>query len=220
MFEGRIGPRGAQTASARYHPHFRDDLHPPQAIDVAAVCFGSLGLRVPSLSWRGLWPLAVAACLVLVPVPCRGGEIRIDPRNLSPGLTFEIPIVIDRVEDLAGVKIVLQYDPGQLRYLSTARAQAAGQMLHVVNDKRPGTLIIVMAGATGIRGDNLALFTLTFQASADLAPGTEVALRIAESQLMSAQLKDIVHAAATRPLVVVDPGAEAAPNVATKGDRP
>jgi hypothetical protein len=138
----------------------------------------------------------------LCPARSMAGEIRIGPRTVAPGQVVDLPIVIDAVEDLAGVKLVLQYDPGQLNYRATTRGQAAAAMMHVVNDKRPGTLILVMAGATGIKGENLALFTLTFQVPDGLAKGTEIGLRITESQLMSAQLKDIAHTVAVKPLVV------------------
>jgi hypothetical protein len=129
-------------------------------------------------------------------------EIRIDGQLVAAGQTLQVPIVVDGADDLAGVKIVLRYDPGQLAYRGTARAEAAGHMMHVVNDKQPGTLIIVMAGATGIQAENLALFTLTFDVAASLAKGAKIALRITESQLMSAQLKDIAHKVVAKTLVV------------------
>lgn len=140
--------------------------------------------------------------IVLTPACSDAAEIRIDAQTVTAGQPVRVPIVVDGADDLAGVKIVLHYDPGQLAYRGTARAEAAGHMMHVVNDKQPGTLIIVMAGATGIQAENLALLTLTFEVRADLATGAEVALRVTESQLMSAQLKDIAHTVAVKPLVV------------------
>ena len=152
--------------------------------------------------WCGILASILWFCGVLTPSACAAAQIRIDAQQVSAGQTVKVPIVVDGVEDLAGIKIVLQYDPGQLRYRGTVRAEAAAQMMHVVNDKRPGTLIVVMAGATGIQGENLALFTLTFEVDAALAKGAEIGLRITESQLMSAKLKDIAHTVATKSLVV------------------
>ena len=177
----------------------------PQAIDVTAVYSKPHRFKIRPLLWGGILASILWSGLALAPALVAATEIRIDAQTVSSGQTIKVPIVIDRVEDLAGVKIVLQYDPGQLRYLATARAAAASQMMHVVNDKRPGTLIIVMAGATGIRGENLALFTVTFNVAAELPAKTQITLRIAESQLMSAQLKDITHAVAIKPLSVDGP---------------
>jgi hypothetical protein len=147
------------------------------------------------------WFFLPLSCL-LTPAFGAAAEIRIDAQAVSAGQPVRVPIVVDGADDLAGVKIVLQYDPGQLAYRDTARAEAAGHMMHVVNDKQPGTLIIVMAGATGIQAENLALFTLTFEVAAGAAKGTKIVLRITESQLMSAQLKDIAHTVAAESLVV------------------
>ncbi len=173
-----------------------------QAIDVTAVYSKPHRFKFRPLLWGTILASILWSGSALVPALGAATEIHIDAQTVSPGQTIKVPIVIDRVEDLAGVKIVLQYDPGQLRYRATARAAAASQMMHVVNDKRPGTLIIVMAGATGIRGENLALFSITFNVAAELPAKTQITLRIAESQLMSAQLKDIAHAVAVSPFRV------------------
>lgn len=150
----------------------------------------------------GLLVSLLLSCVVC-PDSSAAAEIRIGGQSVTAGQGVQVPIVVDGADDLAGVKIVLQYDPGQLAYRGTSRTDAASHMMHVVNDKQPGTLIIVMAGATGLQAKNLPLFTLAFQVDASLVKGAEIVLRVTESQLMSAQLKDIEHAVVTKPLTVM-----------------
>jgi hypothetical protein len=64
-------------------------------------------------------------------------------------------------------------------------------MMHVVNDTQPGRLVLVMAGAKGISGKNIPLFTFTFTARGGLTSPRETSLTITELQMMSDQLKKI-----------------------------
>ena len=75
--------------------------------------------------------------------------------------------------------------------------------MHIVNDKKPGILIIVMAGARGIKGENFPIFTLFFQISSKVTGRTESKLKITESQLMSDKLKNIEHDLNINPVIIV-----------------
>jgi len=120
-------------------------------------------------------------------------EIRIPPLKAAPGHQIEVPVIIDGVDNLAGMKIVFGYDPKALTYQSSVKAEEAASLIHIVNDKRPGLLIAVMAGAVGIKAENLAILTFTFKVSPSASPGTSIFFRITESQLMSDKLKDLDH---------------------------
>ena len=137
-----------------------------------------------SFSWSGL----VAAA-----------ELRIPPLSARSGQTIEVPIIVDEVENLAGVKLVMSYDPEILVFKKGAKTKQTDSLMHVVNDKKPGQLIVVMAGARGIKGKNVPVFTLMFAVKEGLKGNHSVKIGIAEVQLMTDQLKEM------KCTVVVDP---------------
>jgi hypothetical protein len=84
--------------------------------------------------------------------PAWGVELSIPEVSIESGKTAEIPLLIDRIDNLAGVKLVIRYDKELLTYKKGVRGQKTSSLMHVVNDKNPGRLVIVMAGARGIKG--------------------------------------------------------------------
>jgi hypothetical protein len=112
---------------------------------------------------------------------------------LSTNTTSDSEVLIlqiDKVEKLAGMKLTLDYPARFLEYKSAQKASAFNAFMQVINDKKPGRLIIVMASATGVSGENLKIFELTFSKSAqDLPPTLKIAP--AECQLMSESLQEI-----------------------------
>lgn len=125
--------------------------------------------------------------------PACAVEIRVPATRASAGHSVKVPVVIDRIDNLAGMKLVVRYDKEAMTYRSTEKAAQANTLIHIVNDKRPGTLIVVMAGAQGIKGENLQILTFTFDVGADVKVGAALPVNIVESQLMSDRLKDIDH---------------------------
>lgn len=131
---------------------------------------------------------------VILPATASSGtEFSIPEINGKAGQTIDIPIMIDTVDNLAGVKIVLQYDKNLLTYKGSVRTKHTSSLMHIVNDKKPGILIIVMAGAKGIKGKNFSIFSLKFEVKKDLKKEIRTAFKITEIQLMSDQLKNIKH---------------------------
>ena len=126
-------------------------------------------------------------------------EIRISPLTARPGQTIDIPITIDEIDNLAGVKLVMSYDPEILVFKKGAKTKQTDSLMHVVNDKKPGQLIVVMAGARGIKGKNIPIFTLTFEVKSGLKGNHATRIAVTEAQLMSDQLKEIKCS------IVVDP---------------
>lgn len=129
-------------------------------------------------------------------------EVSIPALEVEPGNTINVPIMIDRTDNLAGLKLVLSYDPKILQYRTSAKTSHTASLMHIVNDKTPGRLIIVMAGATGVKGENFPLFTMTFAASGGLKGNHTTRIKIAEIQLMSDKLKEIDSTVHTEPIVV------------------
>jgi hypothetical protein len=119
-----------------------------------------------------------------------GIELFIPALETKPGETIEVPVKIDTMDNLAGIKLVMKYDKGLLTYKSAAKTQQTSSLMHVVNDKNPGVLIVVMAGARGIKGKDFAVINLTFETAKDLKGNHTTEIKITEAQLMSDKLKD------------------------------
>jgi hypothetical protein len=107
---------------------------------------------------------------------------------------------IDKVEKLAGMKLTLDYPVRFLEYKSAQKGSAFNAFMQVINDKKPGRLILVMASATGVSGENLKVFELTFSKSVQNQPAT-LKIAPAECQLMSESLQEIP--CSTSPLSVL-----------------
>jgi len=120
-------------------------------------------------------------------------ELSIPALEVKAGQTIEIPVMIDAVDNLAGVKLSMEYDPEILKFKKADKTKHTSSLMHIVNDKKPGTLIIVMAGAQGIKGKNITLILLNFEADKKVTEKKTTQITIKEIQLMSDKLKDIQH---------------------------
>jgi hypothetical protein len=133
----------------------------------------------------------------------RATEITIPPLTATSGRTIEIPIMIDEVDNLAGVKLVMTYDPEILTYKKGAKTKETDSLMHIVNDRKPGALIIVMAGARGIRGKDFSIFTLTFDVKKEIQENFKTKISITESQLMGDDLKELKATIISHPINVL-----------------
>ena len=118
-------------------------------------------------------------------------ELYIPKITANPGQIVDIPIMIDQTDNLAGIKLKLPYDDKVLTYIEGNKTKHTSSLMHVVNDKKSGVLIIVMAGAKGIAGKNMPLFVLKFKANQEIKAKVATKLSISELQLMGDDLKDI-----------------------------
>ena len=121
-----------------------------------------------------------------------GAEISIPALDAKPGGTLVVPVMIDKVDNLAGIKLAITYDKDLLTFKKADKSKQTSSLMHVVNDKNPGKLIVVMAGARGIKGGNFHIVTLTFDVSknADVSKKPSQ-MEISEVQMMTDQLKNI-----------------------------
>jgi hypothetical protein len=136
-------------------------------------------------------------------VPARAATLSIPAVEGAPGQSVEVPVMVSAVDNLAGIKVKLTYDKTLLTYKTFTKSRWTNNLIHVVNDKNPGVLIVVMAAARGIQGVNFPVGTVGFVVSATAKPGAEAAFQISEVQLMSDQLKELDWDAETKPLKVV-----------------
>ena len=118
-------------------------------------------------------------------------EVSIPALQGAPGESIEIPVMVDRVDNLAGVKLVLAYDPEILTFLKETKTRHTDSLMHIVNSKKPGVLIAVMAGARGIQGKDFPLLIFTFQIRKDLKGNHTTDLSITHVEMMSDKLKAI-----------------------------
>ena len=130
-------------------------------------------------------------------------EISIPALSIKSGATVEVPIKIDAVENLAGVKLVLKYDPDILTFTKAVRSEQTASLMHIVNDKKPGILIVVMAGAKGIRGKDFSILSLFFHTKKDLKSNHTTQFTVTECQLMSDTLKKVDCALKVNPLTIL-----------------
>ena len=140
---------------------------------------------------------------MLCAVSAEAVEIRIPPLTAKSGQPLEVPITIDEIDNLAGVKLVLTYDPEILIYKSGMKTKETDSLMHIVNDKKPGLLIVVMAGAKGIKGKDLPIFTLTFEVKKDIKEKRTTKISITESQLMGDDLKERKATVNTHPITIL-----------------
>ncbi len=121
----------------------------------------------------------------------------------KPGEIIDIPVIIDKTDNLAGVKLLINYDKELLTFKEGNTTKSTRSLMCVINDKKPGKLIIVMAGAKGVSGKDLPLLNLTFEVRKEL-PGTHTTrFEILEMQLMSDQLKEVKGSVIIKPLDIL-----------------
>ena len=123
--------------------------------------------------------------------PAWGTELQIPAMKGRSGHDIQIPIIIDQVGNLAGVKLILNYDKELLTFKEGNRSSGTQSLMHIINDKTPGKLIIVMAGAKGIQGKEMTILTLTFAVRKGLTGNHTTAIEASEVQLMGDDLKEI-----------------------------
>lgn len=157
------------------------------------------------MTWfpKRLLPLALICFgLTAFPTPALGVELTFPAVEIDPGGGFEMPVMVDGVENLAGVKLSLSYDPRVLTFKKAEKTRATTSLMHIVNDKKPGVLIIVMAGARGIKGKKFPLLRLSFEAKTPDNLPHETKIEVKEIQLMSDQLKDLPAKIVSRPILI------------------
>jgi hypothetical protein len=150
--------------------------------------------------------LALLLC-ALIPIAwttaALGTELYIPLVEGKSGQAVHVPIMIDQVDNLAGVKLILKYDPQILTFKKGTKTKQTTSLMHIVNDKKPGLLIVVMAGARGIKGKEFPILKLTFEIKKDLKGNHSTHLKITEAQLMSDQLKDLKTKITLNPIIIL-----------------
>ena len=145
----------------------------------------------------------LCAVLALLWAPVASGtELHIPEITARSGQSVDIPIIIDRVDNLAGLKLVMNYDPKILTFKKGVKTKHSDSLMHIINDKKPGRLIVVMAGAKGIGCKDFPILNLTFKVKAGLKGNHVTNIEICDLEMMSDQLKDITCRVKLNPLII------------------
>ena len=147
--------------------------------------------------------LICLAAVLCVSASAWGTELRIPELKGKAGQEIQVPLIIDQTANLAGVKLVIQYDKELLTFREGAKTPHTQSLMHVINDRTPGKLIIVMAGAQGIQGREMTIMTLTFSIRKGLTGNHTTVIEIPEVQLMGDDLKEIECAVKPGTLVIL-----------------
>ncbi|QTA89635.1 cohesin domain-containing protein [Desulfonema magnum] len=131
-----------------------------------------------------------------------GTELSIPALEARPGESVSIPIMLDLVDNLAGIKLVMKYDTEILIFKKAFKTKQTSSLMHIVNSKKPGTVIAVMAGARGIKGKNFPILLFKFEIKKDLKSSLSTKMEIREIEMMTDQLKDIKCSIKVNPLAI------------------
>jgi len=132
-----------------------------------------------------------------------GTELYIPASETKSGQPVEIPVMMDQTDNLAGVKLVIKYDADILVFKKADKTRQTASLMHIVNDKNPGIIVVVMAGAKGIKGKDFPILSLSFEVKQEIKDKQSTKIEIKEAQLMSDQLKDIACIIKVSPLVIL-----------------
>jgi len=120
-----------------------------------------------------------------------GAELYIPAIKATKASHLEAPIKLDQAQNLAGVKLVLAYDKNILEFEKASKTKDSSSLMHIVNSKIPGCLIIVMAGAMGISGHDVTLLTIHFRLKQKMTADLNTLVKVTAAELMDAKLKPV-----------------------------
>jgi hypothetical protein len=120
-----------------------------------------------------------------------GAELYIPELKDAEASRLDIPLKLDQAQNLAGVKLVLAYDKNILEFKKAFKTKDSSSLMHIVNSKKPGRLIIVMAGAMGISGHDITLLTIRFRLKQKIIADINTLVKITAAELMNAKLKSV-----------------------------
>jgi hypothetical protein len=156
--------------------------------------------------WTKRRDLSLAVLFVLVSIFASGvagaTELYIPATKSTEGQPVDVPVMIDEVENMAGLKLVMKYDHKLLIFKKGVKTKHSDSLMHIINDKKPGVLIVVMAGARGIKGKEFAVLNLQFEVAGDLKKNQVTTIEISEIEMMSDKLKDIACQVKTNPMII------------------
>jgi len=111
----------------------------------------------------------------------------------KPGQKIKIPVLLNNVPNMAGIKLALKFDKDLLTYKKSEKTKTTASLMHIVNDKHKGKLVIVMAGARGVPVNNQSIMNLYFQVNESVSKPVDTKFKVTELQLMTDALKELAY---------------------------
>ncbi|CAN2041181.1 hypothetical protein GMMP15_360022 [Candidatus Magnetomoraceae bacterium gMMP-15] len=134
----------------------------------------------------------------------KAAELLIPAQTGFSGESIKVPVIISYIDNMAGIKLVLEYDHKVLSFQNGKKTSVSSSLMHIINKKTPGKLIIVMAGARGISIiDNSPILHLFFMVNKNTGPLT-TNINVKDIQIMSDNLKE-VHCNIKTELIAIEP---------------
>lgn len=154
--------------------------------------------------WKTLTLTLLFSVLTIVRAgEASGTELYIPAIRTTSGQAVDVPIMIDEIDNMAGLKVVMKYDADILTFHKGVKTKHTDSLMHIINDKKPGVLIVVMAGARGIKGKEFAVLNLNFATKDGLKANHVTTIEITEIEMMSDKLKDVACQVKTNPIVIL-----------------
>lgn len=123
--------------------------------------------------------------------PAAAAEIVVGEAAGTPGESVTVPVYAKGVENLAGVKLVLTYDADRLTFEQADKTPLTTSLMHIVNSKKAGRLIVVMAGARGVNAEDGTILDLRFRVPEGEAKAGTAAIELQQVEVMSDKLKEV-----------------------------
>ncbi len=142
-------------------------------------------------------------------------EIVVGEADGKAGEPVTVPVHARGVENLAGVKLVLTYDANRLTFERADKTPLTTSLMHIVNSKKAGRLIVVMAGARGVDATDGTILDIHFRVPEGETEAGTAPIELREVQVMSDTLREV---AATGVAGGVRLGGEAPESVSEAGD--
>ena len=134
--------------------------------------------------------------------------------SVNPGQKIEIPVLLNYVPNMAGIKLALKFDKDLLTYVRSEKTKTTASLMHIVNDKHPGKLVIVMAGARGVAVNKQSIMNLYFTVNKTIPKPVDTKFKITELQLMSDSLKELAYEFKIHPIHI-----NASKNIKSKSEQ-
>jgi hypothetical protein len=141
---------------------------------------------------RGAAPLTALLLLALILAgTAAAAEIVVGQADGKPGESVTVPVYAKGVENLAGVKLVLTYDPDKLTFEQADKTPLTTSLMHIVNSKKAGRLIVVMAGARGVNAEDGTILDLRFRVPEGQTDSATAEIKLQQVEVMSDKLKEV-----------------------------
>jgi len=132
-----------------------------------------------------------SACIVMSAE--KKSQLIFSEMTVKPDQKIEIPVLLNNVPNMAGIKLALKFDKDLLSYVKSEKTKTTASLMHIVNDKHPGKLVIVMAGARGVPVNNQSIMNLHFKVNKNIPEAVDTKFTVTELQLMSDSLKELEY---------------------------